>query len=462
MKRIIIGCLLCLFCVAPQLVEGKNVKKKAAKSSVEFPTKQDINDRVFGLSKVWSELKYNFVNIDQLNFDLDSLYLATIPKVIAAKNDIEYYDVLEEFMAAMNDGHTQLFSPYSWNTYFDYIPCTITEIDGKFYITSIRANSDIDPSLLYAEILEVGGVPVLQYVTEHFFPQVSASTYNHKLMQATVKLMQGPIGSALNGKAKKQSGEIVSFAFVKNGETTRTDDDTMIGYRFGPKAAYELKWEDNVAILEINSFDSKMVEVIDSLANEINQKAKGLVIDLRYNGGGSTLVARHLQMYLSKSDSIRSFGAHKRINDGYYRSQGNYREEYQDFYLGRAYDVVADTTILVDPEIRRFDIPVVIVIGRFSFSACEDFLVNLYEVPDRPIFIGEETGGSTGAPLVIELPHDTYARLCTLRITYPYSGKPFVGSGVKPDIVAKQSIQDYIDEVDSVMERAIEHLRELM
>lgn len=79
-------------------------------------------------------------------------------------------------------------------------------------------------------------------------------------------------------------------------------------------------------------------------------------------------------------------------------------------------------------------------------------------MPKRPILIGEETGGSTGAPLVITLPHGALARICTLRALYPYSMKPFVEHGVLPDIEVKPTIHDCLKGVDVVMQKALDIL----
>jgi len=114
----------------------------------------------------------------------------------------------------------------------------------------------------------------------------------------------------------------------------------------------------------------------------------------------------------------------------------------------------------VEKSFNRIKCPVVILIGKLSFSACEDFLVNIYEVPDRPLLIGETTGGSTGAPLVLfKLPNETIARICTLRILYPYSMKPFVNKGISPDIEIKETIEDYINGNDVCLNRAIQSLK---
>ena len=117
-------------------------------------------------------------------------------------------------------------------------------------------------------------------------------------------------------------------------------------------------------------------------------------------------------------------------------------------------------TVTVSDTLKRIKCPTVILIGRFTFSAAEDFLVNIFEVPNRPKFIGEETAGSTGSPLVLpDFPGGGFARICTRRICYPKSETRFVNSGVKPDIEVKQTIEDYLNGKDVVLDRAIIELK---
>jgi carboxyl-terminal processing protease len=431
--------------------------------TIKLPNKISIEDKLYTLSTIWSEIKYNFVNIDQLKFNPDSLYKSTIPLIIASKNDIDYYKELQRFICSFGDGHTQLMNvSYSWNDYFDYIPCLIEYIDGGYYFTSIRKGSGVDSVLLGAKVVEIEGVSTIRYIEENYFPFISASTLENKFFQASKRIGQGIKYSYLKGKAKKRNGEVVNFSIQSNGESTRTKNDEMLQIRQLPKRrAISLFWKNEIAILEINTFNEPVIPLIDSLMKIAGTRAKGLIIDLRHNGGGVTTTALHLQKYLTKGDYFLSFGSQTRINNGYGRSQGNYRKEYEDYYLGKAYMTNMPDTVFVEKSFKRINCPVVILTGKMSFSACEDFLVNIYEVPDRPLLIGETTGGSTGAPLVLfNLPNETSARICTLRILYPYSMKPFVNKGISPDIEIKETIEDYINGKDVVLNRAIQSLQE--
>ncbi len=432
-----------------------------------LPNVNTTKDKVLGLSKIWSEVNYNFVNIDLVSFDIDSLYEETITRVLATTNDLDYYKELQRFLASFMDGHTLLGNvTYSWNKYFDYIPFGIVNLGKQLYFSSYRMNTNAkDSILLGTEIIEIEGVSTVEYLEKYVFPYISASTMTQKWLQAASNLQSGRKGTSFTGKARNSRGEVISFSISRNGESTRTPQDVYWSPITKDRKAkrINLEWQGEIAILDIRSFggiqnEQDLKNEIDSLSKLINEKAEGLVIDLRNNGGGITDVANHLLMYLVSSNSFLTFGAQIRINDGYGRSQGNYRDEFEDFYLGKAYRVEPADTIKVSSEITPYRCPIVILIGTYTFSAAEDFLVNLYEIPDRPLLIGETTGGSTGAPLVVSLPHGASATICTVRALFPYSNKPFIREGIHPDFEISQSIQDYLSGRDVVLAKALEIL----
>lgn len=422
-----------------------------------------MEDKTYALSLLWSEIKYNFVNIDKLKFDIDSLYRETMKKVLKTDNDIDYYKELKKFLITFNDAHTQLLDiPDCGCEETDYCKYSTGLFNNKFYFSAYRSNcTDVNPELLGAEIIEIEGLPAMEYAQKYVMTDVVASTDNYRKNLAGIYLLNGKSGTHIKGKARRLNGKIIPFNIVRNGEATRTENDTYFPkMNAASSKTVRCYWKGRIAVLTINSFQPESVsDEIDNVMKEIKSKnPAGLIIDLRNNGGGITEVALRLQMYLTKGDSIRTFGSETRANLGYGRAQGNFRKEYEDYYLYNSYKVFPAETIEKIKTIEPIQCPVAILIGPYSFSACEDFLVNIYEVPGRPIFIGEETAGSTGAPLVIELPHEALARICTLRILYPYSLKPFVGKGIMPDIEVKPTINDHLKGVDVVIRRAMEVL----
>ncbi|HPS71097.1 MAG TPA: S41 family peptidase [Bacteroidales bacterium] len=443
------------------ILKGKDTAYTQVIGVKEIPNTIKTEDKLYHLSRLWSEAKYNFVNIDQIRFDWDSLYYAYIPQIMKSENDYAYFRLLKKFYASLNDGHTEVGKPSSLSVYCDYIPITISAFDKQLYITGFSKNSSIDSSFLGAKIIEIEQIPTLQYIDEEVLPYISASTEQSKWMQVPAVLGYDLRIKKFNALVLKKSGEKVSISISRNGEATRTKEEgeSLVPPKNISWDLVQLEWlQDSILHLSINGFYPEEI-VIPQLKQMEPQilKAKRLIIDLRGNGGGTTGVAWVLQSYLTKGNFLINYAWQTRINDGVRRANGNWIEECQDFYMDRAYRTEKGDTIPISDTIIRWTMPTVILIGEYTFSAAEDFLVNIYEVPDRPLLIGSESGGSTGSPLVIEnLPLDSRARVCTRRILYPYSLKPFVNKGVTPDIIVETSFEDFCSGKDIVLQKGIE------
>jgi hypothetical protein len=432
----------------------------------DLPVNINNDEKTYWLSQIWSETKYNFVNIDRLTFDLDSLYRSYIPLVLKTKNDFEYYQVLQKFMASLHDGHSQVSDNGQFFPYTDYIPVSLEDFNKKVYITLVRKIPGLDSTWVGAELIEVESIPTVRYLESKVFPFISASTDRHLLMQGVFKIQSGLKDEPFRGKIQKRDGKIENIELLRNGEATRTEKDQYWGPAYSyPKELVEIKWLGNdIVLLSFNRFYPEDIAIKDFEKHVKDlYKAKGLIIDLRQNGGGSTEVAWHLQKYLTKKSYFLNYGWETRMNDGVRKANGNWIEEDKDYFLNKAYRFVKPDTIFIPDTLKRIECPAVILIGRYTFSAAEDFLVNIYELPGRPKLIGEETGGSTGSPLVVpDLPGDGYARICTRRICYPVSYKRFVNCGVKPDIEVKQTIEDYLNKKDVVLDAGIRELTRVL
>lgn len=143
-----------------------------------------------------------------------------------------------------------------------------------------------------------------------------------------------------------------------------------------------------------------------------------------------------------------------RINNGYERAQGNWQPQYEAFYRDRAYEMLPADTLRIDRS-QVLRMPIVILTGKRTVSAAETFLIQLMELPDRPRVIGQQTAGTTGSPLVVDLPHNAWVRICTLQHLHPISGKPFGKEGILPDEIIDPTLDDYLTGRDAVLERAL-------
>ena len=100
---------------------------------------------------------------------------------------------------------------------------------------------------------------------------------------------------------------------------------------------------------------------------------------------------------------------------------------------------------------------VVVLTGPSTYSAAEDF-VAAFKNMNRGKLIGQPTGGSTGQPLMFQLPFGGMGFVCSKKDLMP-DGSHFVGFGIKPDIKVNPSLKNFQAGKDEVLEAAIVHLK---
>jgi C-terminal processing protease CtpA/Prc len=183
---------------------------------------------------------------------------------------------------------------------------------------------------------------------------------------------------------------------------------------------------------------------------------------LRNNRGGNTAVGWHLLQYIIKDNYFLNFAWQTRVNDGVKKTNGNYIEENKNYHKNMAYRTVPADTVFIPDSIKRFDVPVVVLFSTMTVSAAEDFLIILYERPNRPLFIGQPSFGSTGSPLKIwGFSENGFARICARRVLFPYSMKPFT-EGIQPDILVNYTFEEFMSGKDKDMEVAVRELQKLI
>ncbi|KAB2956857.1 MAG: S41 family peptidase [Thermoanaerobaculia bacterium] len=203
---------------------------------------------------------------------------------------------------------------------------------------------------------------------------------------------------------------------------------------------------DGILRVDLRSFDSPaVVEAWMAHWDEI-AAAKGLILDLRDNGGGNSGHGYRILSTLVDRPSATTV----------WRTR-LYRPAFRAWGSAEGWHVAEAGSI--EPDVgHRFAGPVAVLIGPRTYSAAEDFAV-AFDLAERGPMIGEATGGSTGQPLMFALPGGGSARVCSKRDTYP-DGREFVGVGVQPDRVVTTSVADVRAGRDPVLAAAMEAVRE--
>ncbi|MBK0379638.1 S41 family peptidase [Mucilaginibacter segetis] len=391
-------------------------------------------EKLAGLALLWTQARYNFVNFDRLDKDWNQTYLDFIPKVQNTKTTAEYYRVLMNFYAQLKDGHTNVYVPDSLAAEFYSRPPFRTElIEGRVFVTQVMSDSllktGITPGL---EVLKIDGQPVISYAEQNVKPYQSSSTpQDMEVREFTYGLLSGPKNKPIAFQFKDQKGNIIDRIVPRTGYHDVKGLKTM-----------EYKTINNIGYLTINNFeDNSIIKQFDSLYTAEISKTKGLIIDIRYNGGGSGNIGFNIISRLT--DKPFKISASKTLK---YVSKPNAEPFWEDNGPG----------IWNANGKIYYDKPVIVLIGPRTFSAAEDFTV-AFDFMKRGRLVGMATGGSTGQPVPFDLPGGGSARVCGKHDSYP-DGKEFVGIGIMPDIVVKKTIKDLRNGRDAAKETALKLL----
>ena len=274
-----------------------------------------------------------------------------------------------------------------------------------------------------------------QYAETRIAPYESASTPQDLAVRTYVyHLLAGPLSTPVELTLRSASGETFQRKVARMSAEERSKLSTASDFEFRMLPG-------NIAYVALNEFeDEAAAKQFEDRFAEI-AKADALILDVRLNGGGSSDIGYRVLSCLTD----------KPFHNSRWRTR-DYRPAFRAW--GRPEGTFKGDPDDVQPSgTRLFTKPVFVLIGPRTYSAAEDFAV-AFDAMKRGTLVGEPTGGSTGQPLMFNLPGGLTARVCTKRDTYP-DGKEFVGIGVQPQVRVKPTIADLRTGRDTVLEAAL-------
>ena len=433
----------------------------------ESSTKKGLSNvkKIYRLSLLWKEADYNFAHFDHIaDLDWDETYRDFIPKVISSTSDIEYYNILKQFYALLNHHHTFVIPPQEMSNTIDEPQLKIVNIQRQAIVADVAVSLK-EAIPVGSKIIQVDDVPVNDYL-KNKFPFISHSTDAFLWEIGIIELLKGEKGTEVNIAYVTPTHETKEIALVRNSK----DRHEQWVRSNNEKQRFSFKWlENGIAYMALNTFaDPGIINDFKEKLPEL-YKSRGIIIDLRTNGGGNSDIGYEILKYFTDKP-ILTFSYKTRENRAVYKAWGRWtselsdedikniseeRKEYLNHYNNTAFYKCNPDTVYPG-TIKKIVVPFVVLTGNTG-SAAEDFLVACDSI-EKAVFVGKTTAGCTGTPYFFDLPGGGFATVTTTIQMYPDGRKQ--RNGIKPDIEVYPTIQDIIENKDSVLEKGIEILND--
>lgn len=196
-------------------------------------------------------------------------------------------------------------------------------------------------------------------------------------------------------------------------------------------------FEDNIGYIYYGSFSSMVGE--GNLDQVLNRMAicHGLIIDVRNNGGGSLVNVERIAGRFFNERRLIGYISHK---------TGPSHDDFSELY----------PKYIESSNRIRYQKPVVVLTNRGCYSATNEFVSVMKYAPNVTV-IGDQTGGGSGLPFSSELPNGWSVRFSASPM---YNAeKEHIEFGVEPDIYVSMTDEDMDKNVDTIIEKAKELLK---
>lgn len=373
-----------------EVVGSKHLKKTSTAGSV---VNEDTEKKLASIEDVINEYYYQDADID-VDAMTEGMYAGMV--------------------SALGDPYSVYYTEEEWDD-------LMRETEGIYY--GIGAYLMIDQNT---------GAAKISGVIDNTPAQEAGLRADDLIYMVDGEMTMGLELSEIVARVKGEEGTTVHLTIYREGESDYLEIDVERRKIESPTVNYEML-ENDIGYIQITEFDDVTTDQFtEALAVVKGSGAKGLILDLRGNPGGS------LNVVVDIAREILPKGLIVYTEDKY-----GERDEYN-----------------CDGK-KELEIPLVVLVNGNSASASE-ILAGAIKDYGKGTLIGTTTFGKGIVQRVLPLTDGTALKL-TISSYYTPNGNNIHGVGIEPDVVCEFDSDAYYDDgVDNQLERAVEEMERLI
>jgi carboxyl-terminal processing protease len=347
-----------------------------------------------------------------------------------ARDPDELYSVLRRLLTSLRDAHTRVYAPeqkFDWeHPRFVTIGLSLREIEGKLTVVSVERGSE-------AERKGIRAGDVIQAI-------------NRKDALLTLERKLGEQA----GSSTPQAARLFAMSSLAEGRPGTTAAIEWIGPDNKPhQANLQRHWQQRnpgvhvtrhggIAVVTIDAFTQALEAEFLASTRELRQ-ARGLVFDLRNNGGGDAqAMAEIASVFLPPATGL-----------------GQFTDRHGNVSLKLETGL---TPLLFHLQGDPIDVPIVILTSERTSSAAEIFIAALKQTNHATVLGGQTCGCVLAVRARHALPDGGELEVSELDY-HTDLGVRLEGAGIKPDEVISLTRRDIYAARDRVMQSALAKLR---
>ncbi|OLE55362.1 MAG: hypothetical protein AUG51_03555 [Acidobacteria bacterium 13_1_20CM_3_53_8] len=353
------------------------------------------------------------------------------PLAAEAQTEKEFYAILRRMVGTLNDAHTRVFAPeekFDWQRpRFISVGVSVREVDGEPTVVSVERDSQAARAGLRAGdvIASIDNTPALTIFERRMNEQGGSSTVAAARLRAMATVFDGAPGSSVK-------------VVWTDGRGRRREAELVREWEEREPALRAQRLRGGFALVEFSAFTPEIArDFMRSLSEQLSN-TRGLIIDLRNNGGGDAEAMTEIaSAFLPAGDSLGQF-------------------------MDRAGRIALEprtrsALLFSSDSITHTNAPLVIITSERTSSAAEIFVAAM-ERAGRAMTVGSPT---CGCVLAIRRAHTLPdgGQLDVSEMDYRTAGGARLeGVGLAPDEKIVLERRDLLAHRDRALDRAVELL----
>ena len=426
--RFVLTLVLCALYFVPGSVFVSS--SRAAHDDSSLVSTATPEGRLAVFDDVWETIQDRYYDPKLHGIDWQAKRAVFRPAAARANGTHEFYEVLRQMIASLKDAHTRVYSPDEkfdwWNPRFVTVGLTVREVQGVPTVIQIEQGSPATQTGIRQGdvIVSLDDVSVAKLVNLRL--EASGLTHDSEARFRTIAtLFDGPAGTSVKVGWSTRNGK------QKSAVLQRYWSQRLLGFSNQRKG--------KIAFLRLDAFTQTVALDFSKSLPEVLDGAEGIVLDLRFNGGGDAeAMADIASLFLEDGISLGKFAD---------RSGASFELQTFSKRLWRT------------PRMASTKLPLIVLTSESTSSAAE-ILVAALQAKRRARVIGTAT---CGCVLAIRSRHALPDGGILDVSEFDYrtgNGVRLEGLGIKPDEQSSPTRADIYARRDPVVELAKEFLNE--